>query len=312
MSSRSLSNRTFFLLATAVFSVHLIDHPAVLRASSGESSGNGVSETARAENGTAVESNVVTGNIPSPSLSNNAERTGSDYLMLAREASARMFNQVENVICEERIQRYKSRHPGEAHAIDVVEAKVAVADGEERYSDILQNEHRRQTMQQIGGAWSAGEYATFLREARHVLDSNEFITQGYLSKLNGVPAVLFPFDIDERASTWDFLVRAHRYMLAFHGELWVSQQTGEVLRIRRTARHLDVATGIKDVDWIVDFSRLQINGRPLTLPAKALYSVTYFRDDSREWNLTSFYNYKRFGSESTIRFAEVGQESGLH
>jgi hypothetical protein len=63
------------------------------------------------------------------------------------------------------------------------------------------------------------------------------------------------------------------------------------------------------VDWTVDLSKVDIDSRPITLPAKALYSVTYFRDESREWNLTSFYNYKRFGADSTIKFAELGQET---
>lgn len=310
--SSSLSNRAFFSLATAIFSVHFLTHPPVLRAGSGDSALNSASDAARAENGPAAESSIVAnGDVPHVSANNGITTTGAEYLLLAREASARMFSQVENVICQERIQRFRSKHSGENRAIDVVEANVAVEDGEERYSEITQDRRRRQTMQQIGGAWSEGEYATFLREARKVLDSNDYITQGYVGKLNGVPAVLFPFDIEEKASTWDFLVKSRRYMLSFHGELWISQETGEVLRIRRTAHHLDVSTGISEVDWTVDFSKIEINGRPLTLPVKALYSVTYFRDETREWNLTSFYNYKRFGSESTVRFAEVGQESAI-
>jgi hypothetical protein len=212
--SNSQSNRAYFGLATAIFWIHLIAHPAGLRAAG--SNADRAVETALPENGPTAESNAGTsGNIPSPSPNNGTARTGADCLLLARQASAQMFSQVENVICEEHIQRYKSRHGGESHAVDVVEAKVAVENGQERYSDIMQDGHHRQAMQQIGGAWSAGEYATFLREARQVLDSNEFITQGYVSKLNGVAAVLFPFDIDEKASSWDFLVRSHRYALAF-------------------------------------------------------------------------------------------------
>lgn len=276
--------------------------PAALRASSSESARNSSSETALSDSGVPVS-----GDIPS----SYAPRTGADYLQLARDASGRMFSEVENVICQERIQRYKGKH-GESHEIDVVEASVAVTDGEERYSDILQNHKHRSQMQQIGGAWSEGEYATFLREARRVLGSNEFIKEGFLTTLNGVPAVMFPYEMDESASAWDFLVRYHRYMLSFHGELWISQATGELLRSRRIARNLDIATGISEVDWTVDFSSVVINGRAITLPSRALYSVTYLRDESKEWNLTSFNSYRRFSSDSTIKFVEVGQESAIH
>jgi hypothetical protein len=226
MSSSRLSNRSFFGVAATIFFIYLMNDPTVLHA--GEAAASRAIETDRAENGTAPETTANTsGDIPSSSINKGAPRTGADYPLLAREASARMFSQVENVVCQERIQRHKSRHAGESHAVDVIEANVAVENGEERYSDIVQDNRHRQAMQQIGGAWSAGEYATFLREARQVLDSNDLITQGYLSKLNGVPAVLFPFDIDEKTSTWDFLVRSHSHALGFHGELWVSQETGE-------------------------------------------------------------------------------------
>jgi hypothetical protein len=145
-----------------------------------------------------------------------------------------------------------------------------------------------------------------------MMSQREYISQGYLTSLNGVPAVMFPYDVDEASSTWDFVVKSHRYVLPFHGELWISQSTGEVLRIRRVAQRIDVSTGISEVDWTVDFSKVEIGGQPLCLPAKARYSVTYLRDQSREWNLMSFSGYRRFGSESTIKFAEVTEESAVH
>jgi len=295
--TRTLSIRAFLCLTTAIFAVT----PVVLGFSASKSDANVAAET------TDTNPTNVAGIASSPSLRSVPKLTGAAYLQLARDSSNRMFSEVENVICNEHVERYKGHRDGTNHQVDVVEAKVAVEDGEERYSEIVQNNRHRNTMQQIGGAWSEGEYATFLREARRILSSNEFITQGYLTTLNGVPAVMFPYDMDEKQSSWDFLVRAHRYMLAFHGELWISQETGELLRSRRIARHLDISTGINEVDWTVDFSKVELNGRPLCLPAKALYSVTYRRDENREFNLTSFNNYKRFGSDSTIKFAEVSE-----
>lgn len=311
MCSRSVSSHAFLGLATAAFTLHFVAGPVVLKAGSSELSSERGAEAARpTSNSTADIPGVSVSAIATPSGS--AEKSGIDYLRLARGASAQMFSQVENVICQERVQRYKTNRSGENFAVDVVEAKVAVADGQEVYTDIVQNRHHRETMQQIGGAWSEGEYATFLQEGRRVLASPELISQAYVTNLNGTPAVMFPFEMTEANSTWDFLVKSHQYRLAFHGELWISQKTGEMLRIRRLARNLDVTTGIREVDWTVDFATVEINGHPLALPVKALYSVTYSRELSKEWNLTSFYNYKRFGSESTIHFPEAGEESTIH
>lgn len=304
--SKAVSTRVCFGLANVIVGVQLLTQPSVLLAAAGDSPRNGDVMTASVTNNVRPENNGIPVSFPSHS----ASKTGADYLQLARDASDRMFSEVENVICQERVQRYKS-HGGDDRQIDVVEANVAVENGEERYSDIQQNHKHRAYMQQIGGAWSQGEYATFLGEARRILGSNEFISQGYLTTLNGVPAVMFPFDMDESSSSWSFAVRSHNYTVAFHGELWISRETGELLRSRRIARHLDVSTGISEVDWTVDFSKVDINGRPLTLPSKALYSVTYLHDDSREWNLTAFSGYKRFGSESTIKFAEVSEQSAV-
>ena len=292
MSNTNRSTSTLLYLATAIIGCYFTAYPVALKAS-------------------AVDpSHGETGDIPAVAVY-TTPKTGADYLQLARSASDRMFSEVENVICDERVQRFKARGDNQPREVDVVEAKVAVEKGEERYSEILQNHKHRAAMQQIGGAWSEGEYATFLREARRVLESKDFVTQGYVTSLNGVPAILFPYDMDETASSWDFQVRSHDYALSFHGELWISQETGEILRSRRVARKFDVSTGISEVDWTVDFSKVTINGRDITLPVKALYSVKYTRDSSREWNVTAFSNYKRFGSESVIRFAEIGEESSV-
>ena len=54
---------------------------------------------------------------------------------------------------------------------------------------------------------------------------------------------------------------------------------------------------------------MELKRAPLCLLAKAVYSVTYRRDENRQFNLPSFNNYKRFGSESTIKLAAVSEPS---
>lgn len=261
-------------------------------------SSSGLSTDSHAE----ADSNVPAA--ASPSLRN--EPVGAELLAKAREAAAHMFNAVENVICREDVRRFKSGRGGAEHQVDVVQAQVTVENGAERYSAVLQNDRKRSRMSDIGGAWSEGEYATFLGEARQVLSSDRFIHTAHLAELNGTPAAVFPFEMDQSDTSWDFKVRSHHYALPFQGELWVSSETGEVLRIRRISRQMDPATGIGEVDWTVDFAPVSIDGRTLSLPSKALYSVTYLRDQSRQWNAMSFSSYRHFGSDAVIHYNVPG------
>jgi len=243
----------------------------------------------------------------SPSLRNEPVAVGEELLAKARDAAARMFNAVENVICREDVKRFKSGRGGTEHPVDVVQAQVTVENGAERYSAVLQNNRKRNRMSDIGGAWSEGEYASFLGEARQVLSSDRFIHTAHLAELNGTPATVFPFEMDRSETSWDFKVRSHHYALPFEGELWVSSETGEVLRIRRIARRMDPATAIEKVDWTVDFAKVSIDGRTLSLPSKALYSVTYIQGQSRQWNAMSFSSYRHYGSDAVIHYNVPGR-----
>jgi hypothetical protein len=217
-----------------------------------------------------------------------------------------MFNEVANVICREDVKRFKSERGGAERQVDEIQTQVTVEDGAERYSFVLQNNRKRSRMADIGGAWSEGEYATFLGEAHRVLSSDRFISTAYLTDLNGTQAAVFPFEMNESDTSWDFKVSSRHYALAFQGELWISTETGEVLRIRRIATQMDPATGIAEVDWTVDFAPVSIGGRTLSLPAKALYGITYLHDQGREWNAMSFSSYQRFGSDAVIRYNMPG------
>lgn len=247
-----------------------------------------------------------TGDAPAPALPASLEAahepSGEEFLWKARDAASRMFSEVENVICREDVTRFKSSHGGRQRQLDVIETQVTVENGAEHYTSVLQNKRKRGQMSEVGGAWSEGEYATFLHEARRVLASGQFIRSAYLTKLNGTPAVIFPFEMTATESAWDFQVGSHHYSLPFHGELWVSSETGEVLRIRRFATQIDPAAGVSAVDWTVDFSPVIMSGRPLLLPSKALYSVTYANDQGREWNAIAFSAYQRFSTDVVIQY----------
>jgi len=235
--------------------------------------------------------------LPAPRLS------GYDLLLLGREASSRIYREMSSVVCRERIDRFKgSIGDAEGRPVDVITSDVAMEQGAERYSNIRQNDKPRSSISRVGGAWSEGEYSTLLRQTAETLNSDDVIKMGVVTRLGGTPAILFPFDVPQSESNWDFQVRSKHYFLGFHGEVWISQANGEVLRIRRTSNQLPSSLGISQVDWSVDFGSNDLDGHSLILPSKATYSVTYPRDRHREWNVISFSDYHRYGVEITIRY----------
>jgi hypothetical protein len=234
---------------------------------------------------------------PAPRLS------GYEILLRGRQASSRIYQQLSSVVCRERIERFKgSPSDVEGRALDVITSDVSMEEGVERYSNIRQNNKSRASISHIGGAWSEGEYSTFLRQTAAVLSSDKIIKMGVITRLNRTPAILFPYDVSQEDSTWDFLVRSKHYLLGFHGEVWISQTTGEVLRIRRTASHVPAGTGISEVDWSVDFGPNDLDGHSFILPSRATYSVAYSRDRHREWNVISFADYHHYGVDITIHY----------
>jgi hypothetical protein len=89
-----------------------------------------------------------------------------------------------------------------------------------------------------------GEYSTLLaanrRDSRFRYRHQEK-DDHQIQSHSGLP---FPFDVPQSESNWDFLVRSKYYVQGFHGEVWISRATGEVLRIRSTANQIPSGTGI--------------------------------------------------------------------
>jgi hypothetical protein len=219
----------------------------------------------------------------------------------AIKASARSILDVQNVICQERVERYRSSRKGSKDLLDTVETRVSVENGSEQYSAIRQNGMERQSVDELGDVWSGNEYATFIREAERALN-NELITRGVRTSLTGTPAIVIIFEMAEAVSDWDFCLRGEHRRLRYQGEIWVSQQTGELLKCRRLASELDRASGVKAIEWVVDFGIVDVAGKRVSLPVSGSYEIRYNRLNKVSHNAIVFTDYHRFGAESTVNF----------
>ena len=255
---------------------------------------------------TAAEEGGLVGGNPNPAKQRSSMPVlpppFADLLVRAHTTTAQFSTELANFICTEKIERYKGRiSDDKRRPVDIVTSVVSYENGIEHYTDIHQDSKPRRSIADIAGAWSEGEYGTLLIQARNILNTHDVRLRG-IGLLDGKPAALYIYDIDESESPWDLVVNGRHYATAFHGEIWVSRENSQILRVTRTSLRIPPATGITQVCWSANYDFTDLNGKKVLLPKTAEYSVAYVGSDRLEWNVMTFSNYKRYGSDVSIHY----------
>lgn len=236
--------------------------------------------------------------------SHSAVSTNDRGELLARASLANelLYSDLQNFVCNERIDRYRGPLSGVGgHRIDTVTSKVSFEDGTERYTDIRQNDTMRPSLASLYGAWSEGEFGTLLRQTQKLLESQTALSREQ-AQLNGASAIRYRLDISGQDSPWDLEVESKHYRIPFRTDVWVSQISGQILRIERTSTGIPSEVGISEIRWNVSLGDVNLNGKNWLLPTRGEYSVSYGPAQRREWNVLSFSGYRRYGSEATLSF----------
>jgi hypothetical protein len=222
---------------------------------------------------------------------------------LMESALDRQLLAVGAVVCHETIARY-SRNGNATTHLDTLETDVDVIDGTERYSTVQRKRKAFSGMHDVPGTWSVGEVATLLQISRDAVRLGiAQIGEEETAGLGRTLAMTFTYSGDARR--WYLKVKSQLYWMPFEGRVWVSPETGEVLRISWHACDVPAESGVSEVLWTVDFKPVDVSSRPLTLPLEARYQVTYeHRADRIDWNVTHFSQYRRYGTDSSIHFDE--------
>ena len=225
-----------------------------------------------------------------------------ELLDKARDANGDLYSNLKSFVCLEEIERYKGDLKGsKKRVIDHVSTKLSFENGVEHYNEIRQNKQARSTMSEIMGAWSEGEFGTLLQQTDRLLEIQpvSFVS---LDTLAGTPTAIYRFEVSEKDSPWDLQVGSTHYQIPFTTDVWISMASGEILKIARKSLAIPADTRISEIDWDVSLAAVDINGKTWLLPTSAAYAVTYSESKRREWNEMSFSNYRRYGSESALKF----------
>ncbi len=220
----------------------------------------------------------------------------------ARAANENLFSALQSFVCDEEIERFRgSIDGGSSHALDTVTAKLSFERGVEQYSEIYQNKHPRPRISSLAGAWSEGEYGTLLLQTQQLLATQSVRFETY-GEVDEEKAAIYHFDVASDESPWDLMVGGRHYRLSFSTDVWISIESGEILKINRTSLNVPAETHISEVRWNISLDRVDLNGRLWLLPTSGTYVVAYNESHRREWNLISFTNYQRYGAETALKF----------
>jgi hypothetical protein len=187
----------------------------------------------------------------------------------AREAAFEFSEKLPNFICEEFMSRFARRGREQEMPLDVVSAEIIYRNALESYRNVKINDHpTEQSLEEIGGSWSTGEFASTLLE---LLDphTDAMFQSGGETRISGFSAEVYDFQVRTENSHWKVQAESQTVTPAYGGSVWVDPKTARVLRIEMQARNMPSDFAMDTVESAVDYSYVVIGGTSFLLPVHA-------------------------------------------
>jgi hypothetical protein len=217
----------------------------------------------------------------------------------ARQAAFEFSEKLPNYICDEVMSRFSQRGQDKM-PLDVVSAEIIYADGEESYRNVKINDRpTNQGLQEVGGAWSSGEFASTLLALFHP-DTDAQFRSGGPSTISGVSAQVYDFQVRSDKSHWILGANSRTLNAAYSGSIWIDPKTARVLRIEMQARNIPSDFLMDWVESAVDYSYVTIDGKSFLLPVRAESLGCERGSKICSHNVINFRNYHEFKVEIKI------------
>lgn len=225
-----------------------------------------------------------------------------DLRVKIQSANQALYSDLQSFICDERIDRFSGSLAGsQGRQIDTVVAKVAFEDGQEHYTDIFKNKKKLSRISHLSGAWSQGEYGTLLQQTKVLLAAKP-IEFRQKTVIDGVPASIYSFNVNEQESPWQLIVHSQSYNVPFRTYVWISEANAQILKIARVSTSLPVETRVRELNWFITLQPTDMGGKTFLVPKAGQYAVLYTEGADCDWNTITFTNYHRFAAEATLSF----------
>lgn len=220
-----------------------------------------------------------------------------------REYAMNYTKQLPNYICVQVTRR--SVAPGGSESwrlMDTITTRLSYYDGKEDYKVVLVNNSpvTDMPMEKLGGTVSQGEFASMLLDIFRQ-ESQARFDWDHWATLRGKRCYVFSYDIEQVNSRYHIIAdHTQDYVPAYRGLLYIDADTNFVTRIVMTPRDIPAGFPIQNVKTILDYDYTKISDNEYLLPMRSVVTSSGGRYLTK--NETEFRLYRKFGTESTIKF----------
>lgn len=233
-----------------------------------------------------------------------AQTAGDDAAILERVFSRAEANlsRLPDYICLQRVERFRRESPWEEfRPVDVINVEVGLMGDRELFAWPDSSRFGEEEISEMvrHGAIGNGSFGLF---ARNLLVSRaaDFTFRGE-EELDGVVSLRYDFEVPLERSSYAIRVPPWEERVAYHGSIWVSADSLDVLQIAVIADEIPEALRIVEAHTQLRYSRVPIGGASFLLPRSADLLITGADGDASR-NLTSFGSCRQYVGESSISF----------
>jgi hypothetical protein len=233
-------------------------------------------------------------------------------LVKAMEANVEFQQELPDFVCLERMKRSSSENLGKKWKHDdVVEAEILTLRGKAQFGEIKIDGKPTGTsdISRLGGAWSFGEFDGVVASLFNPRSRAQFAKQGS-AQLGEHEALIYNYNVEEEYSRWTVSVGGRATIPAYHGKVWIDTETGRVLRVETEANYLPDDFPLSRVSGMLQYGKVEINGRTYLLPARAESSSCERGSDFCTRLEIEFLDYRKFSSESSLFTTDSDIEFG--
>ena len=216
-------------------------------------------------------------------------------------------------ICSQATRKYVDTTGKESwRQTDLIQERLTYFEKHEDYKVVMVNDKPTDVPhEKLGGAMgSSGEFGSILAEIFAPETRTEFGWSRWTA-INKRPMYVFSYHVPKERSNYRItsyggpnFADPQTIVAGHHGEIIVDKGTRKVMRIYLHCEDLPANFPVRSADLTLSYDYTKIGDSDYVLPLRAELKM---RDDRNppSKNLIQFYNYRKFGADTTIQFTDA-------